>query len=79
MAECIIPIKSATLAKKAQRALWNVGIRSEFVSVDPSVTRRGCSFGLSLACRDSTRGAEVLEKRNITHGDIIGGYGGDIS
>lgn len=79
MSECIIPMKSPTAAKRAQRALSAAGIRAQLVSIDPTLTRRGCAFGLSLACRESGQGAELLDRRGITHGEIIGGYGSGIS
>ncbi len=79
MSECIIPMKSPTAAKRAQRALSASGIKTQLVSIDPTLTRRGCAFGLSLACRESSRGTEVLDRRGITHGEVIGGYGSGIS
>lgn len=74
MKECIIPMKSPTIAKKAERALAGLKITANVVSVDPSVTKHGCGYGLSLYCCDAERAKDILRYRNIPYGDLIGGH-----
>ena len=72
MTDCIIAMKSRTLAEKAKRSAANENIRASIVSIDPSVTRRGCSVGLLLPCGDVGRMKWILDRRQIDYGDIIG-------
>lgn len=75
MADCVIGMKSPTAAEKARRIAASEKIRAEVVSVDPSVTKRGCSLGLRLSCADAERLTEILDRRNISYGDVIGRSG----
>ena len=74
MTECIIPLKTPTLAKKAERALTSAGIIATVVSVDPSITKHGCGYGLSVFCRDAQLAKALLDRRHISYGELIGGY-----
>jgi hypothetical protein len=74
MSNCIIAMQSATMAKKAERALNAVRIPCNTVSIDPSVTKRGCGYGVSMGCSFLSEAVRVLERKNITHGEVIGGY-----
>lgn len=73
MSACIITMKSRTAAERGRRALPGVG--AEIVSLDPGMTRYGCSFGLKLACRDAARLKAALDKQGIPYGEVIGGTG----
>lgn len=72
MPDCIIAMKTRTAAEKARRAAAFERIQAEVVSVDPSVTRHGCSVGLRLNCADVDELTELLDKKNIVYGDVIG-------
>lgn len=72
MADCVIAMKSQTTAEKARRAAASERIHAEVVSIDPSVTKRGCSVGLRLNCGDAERLTTILERKNIAYGDMIG-------
>jgi tRNA threonylcarbamoyladenosine modification (KEOPS) complex Pcc1 subunit len=73
MAECVISVKSNTVAERVRRLAAAERIRSEIVSVAPKLTKRGCSVGLRLPCEDVAALKRILEKRKITYGDIFGG------
>lgn len=73
MSECIIPIKSPTLSKKAQRILAHDGISAELIGIDPSITKRGCAYALSIECGAAARASDILKRRGITFGEVIGG------
>ncbi len=72
MAECIIAMKSQTSAERARRAAAFERIYADVVSIDPSVTRRGCSLGIRLPCSEVDRMKMIMEKKNIPYGDVIG-------
>lgn len=72
MSECIITMKSVTYAEKAKRAARSGGIKGEIVSLDPSVTARGCAYGFSLACRDVWELLTLLEQKKIPYGEVLG-------
>lgn len=72
MSNCIIAMKSVTLAKKAERTLGSNGIRTEVVSIEPSLTKRGCGYGLNLSCRDTEKALELMRRKHITYGETLG-------
>ncbi len=72
MADCVIGMRSQFLAEKARRAAAFEKIGAEVVSIDPSVTKRGCSLGLRINCEDTDRLIRTLERKKIAYGDIIG-------
>ncbi|MBE6626946.1 MAG: DUF3343 domain-containing protein [Ruminococcaceae bacterium] len=72
MAECIIAMKSQTSAERARRAAVFERIYADVVSIDPSVTRHGCSLGIRLPCSEVERMKIVMDKKNIPYGDVIG-------
>lgn len=73
MADCIIPMNSQTTAERARRAANQERIPIEIVSVDPSVTKRGCAFGIRLNCDDTARMMRLMDQKKISYGDVIGG------
>ncbi|MBE6599160.1 MAG: DUF3343 domain-containing protein [Ruminococcaceae bacterium] len=72
MADCIITMKSMTLAEKAKRAASAVGISARIVNIDPAVTKRGCAYGLTLSCGEAERLRGVLERKHIPYGELMG-------
>ena len=73
MKDCILTMKSQTNAERARRAAASIRVDAQVVSVDPNVTRLGCSYGLRLSCASVERVKSVLIKRGIPFGDVIGG------
>jgi len=72
MSDCILAMKTHTDAERARRIAVSENIQAEIVNIDPSVTRRGCSVGVRLPCSKSGRLVELLERRRIPYGDLIG-------
>ncbi|MBR6917457.1 MAG: DUF3343 domain-containing protein [Clostridia bacterium] len=70
---CIISFKTVTAAQNARSVLRSAGIASSVVSVDPNLTKRGCSFGLSLSSYDKNAAKTALDKKGISYGDMLGG------
>ncbi len=69
---CIISIKNLTTAQKAKRTLSKDGIFSSVVNVDPSLTQKGCSYGLTFNCADFMRIRRILNAQGIEYGEILG-------
>ena len=72
MGECVIPMRSRTEAEKGRRVAGGYRILTTVVSVDPTLTKHGCSVGLRVSCTNVHMLADVLDKNGIPHGDIIG-------
>lgn len=72
MSRCISSLKSMTHAQKARRSLSSEGIDVEIVSLDKNLTRNGCAYGISYDCRYSKQVAEILGRRGLGYGDVLG-------
>ncbi len=62
-----------THAQMAKNALASRGIFSNIVSVDPHLTKRGCSWGISFDSRDKQKAVNLLRQRGIEFGEALGG------
>lgn len=69
---CIATVKSTTAAQIAQRALLKEGISVEIVSVDPAITKRGCTVGIAFPCADVTKVEKIMRRSGIAVGGFIG-------
>lgn len=70
---CIVTMKSMTLALRAKNALYTKGILTDVQNLDPSVTARGCAYGLSFQCADKDKIQRYLDSKGIPYGEWIGG------
>ncbi len=52
MKPCTASFGSLTYAIKAQKELAKVGVDAKIVKLDASLSRRGCSYGVSFSCAD---------------------------
>ena len=75
MSECMITMKSVTYAEKAKKAARSAGIMGKIVSIDPSITKRGCAYGISLPCGDVSGMIALLERKKIPYGEVFGERG----
>lgn len=75
---CVFTMKTMTLCEKTKRLLASFGIYGRVTSVDPSVTRLGCSFGVSVKCSQREEVKRILREAGIPYGDVIG-VGGAVS
>ena len=73
MSSCILTMRTRTAAERGRRSLPGAG--AEIVSLDPGVTRFGCSFGLKLPCKDVARLKASMDRQGIPYGEVIGGAG----
>lgn len=73
---CIATVRNLTGAIKIRDALIRNGINAEIVSVDASLTRRGCAYGVSFSCAVQSQVKHILSSKRIEYGEIMGGtYG----
>ncbi len=69
---CISAKRSMTHAVKARRVLSSAGIPCEIVSLESSVTKRGCAYGVSFPCGMTDAVQKILQKYGLDYGEIIG-------
>lgn len=70
---CIVTMKSMTQALRAKNTLTAKGIATDVQNLDPSVTARGCAYGLSFPCAEMDAIKRILEGKGIPYGEWIGG------
>lgn len=71
--DCIIAMRSQTYAAKGGRLLQKNGIPYTIVSIDPSLTRHGCAYGLQIPHARCADAQAVLDRHKLSYGDILGG------
>lgn len=69
---CIASMKTMTAALKAKRALFSAGIPSEVVSLDRSLTKNGCAYGISYPCAVGRDVERILNINRIDYGALLG-------
>lgn len=72
MTDCILAMKTQTAAERARRIAVMEKIPVEVVSIDPYITRRGCSIGIRLPCSSVLSFQKMLDRKKIPYGDVIG-------
>lgn len=68
---CVASLKSMTIAIKAQRALNEKLINSEIINLEPSMTRKGCAYGIKFSCMDLNLVENALKSKRIKYTEII--------
>lgn len=69
---CIASMKTQTAALRGRKALEKYGIASTIVSLDASLTKNGCAYGLSFSCYEAGDAERILRDRGIGYGEIMG-------
>jgi len=69
---CIATVRNMTGAMKIRDALVRGGISAEIVSVDASLTRRGCAYGVSFPCEKEAQVKRILNSKRAEYGEILG-------
>ncbi len=62
-----------TNAQRARSVLSSAGIYSRVISIDPNLTKKGCSWGISFDSAAKQRALSVLRSKNIYFGEVVGG------
>ena len=69
---CLISFKTMTSSMQAVSVLKTAGISAYVVSIDPNLTKHGCSYGIEIPNTDAGRAVSVLNKKNIKYGEVFG-------
>ncbi len=72
---CIAAINSMTYAVKAQKVLRAKNIAADIIKIDPTLTKRGCAWGVQFECFRTDDVLRFLDSRNIPYGEILGAWG----
>ncbi|MBQ7293477.1 MAG: DUF3343 domain-containing protein [Clostridia bacterium] len=75
---CTAAIGSLTATMKAHSALSTSGIGTKIVKLDPSMTKRGCAYGIEYSCSDHKAVRSALNEAKISVTSYIKGGGGEI-
>ena len=78
MKSCTAAIGSLTLAMKAQSVLSDKGLESKIVKLDPSMTRRGCAYGIEYPCEIHNAVRSAFNTANISVSSYLKGGGGEM-
>jgi hypothetical protein len=70
---CVLTMKSMTNALRAKGVLQSRGIIADVMHLDPSVTARGCAYGIAFACSETDGLRRILDDKGIEYGEWIGG------
>ena len=68
---CIASMRSMTYAMKAKHALTDQGIPCEITSLDPSMTARGCAYGVKFNCVYESAVKNTLTKSGISYSQML--------
>lgn len=68
---CILSTPSLTYALRACDLLLGYGIVARAVSVDPSLTKKGCSHGIELECHNKSAAKKLLLDKSIPVSELI--------
>lgn len=78
MKSCTAAIGSLTLAMKAHSVLTASGLNGRIVKLDPSMTRRGCAYGIEYSCEDHKAVRSAFNTAKISVSSYIKGGGGEM-
>ena len=71
MKTCIATIPSLNICIRAQRALADNGLYCRIVSIDPRLTRRGCTYGIEFSCAEEREIKAALRRAGIGFSQIL--------
>lgn len=75
---CTAAIGSLTVAMKAHSVLKDAGLESKIVKLDPSMTRRGCAYGIEYPCENHKAVRSAFNAAKISVSSYIKGGGGEM-
>lgn len=68
---CIAALKSMTHAIKAKKALEDNYIGAEIVKLEPTMTKKGCAYGVSFNCINFDPAIDAFKKWSVKYTEII--------
>ena len=68
---CTVSLKSMTHAIKAKKALEEYFIDSEIVKLDPTMTKKGCAYGVKFNCVNLDSANNAFKRFSIRYTELI--------
>ena len=68
---CFASLKSMTYAIKAKKALSQNNINSEIIKLDPSLSKKGCLYGIKFDCTNYYAVESILNSNNVKYSQIL--------
>ena len=68
---CIIALRSMTYAIKAKNTLQDSYIDCEIVKLEPSMTKKGCAYGVSFNCVNTNNVINAMKKSSINYTELL--------
>ncbi len=78
MKPCTAAIGSLTIAMKALSVLEQADLSARIVKLDPSMTRKGCAYGIEYSCENHKAVRSAFNAANISASSYIKGGGGEM-
>lgn len=78
MDKCTAAIGSLTIALKAHSALDLAGLDNKVVKLEPSMTKKGCAYGIEFFCDDYKRVRSTFSANKISASTYLKGTGGTL-
>ncbi|MBR6559337.1 MAG: DUF3343 domain-containing protein [Clostridia bacterium] len=71
MKRCVVAVSSVTDAIRIERLLDNNSIKTELQKLDPSLTEKGCTYGIEIPCSRTTTTNKVLQHTDINYKILV--------
>ena len=71
MKKCIIAISSVNHAIRAEKILNAKNVKSRIVKLQPEKTKKGCAYGIELACREVQYAVSFLGAAGVPYSEIV--------
>ena len=68
---CVLPFVSMTTVQRGSTVLNNINIPHQIVGIDAALTRRGCAYGIELACIHTEQAERALKRARVRYGDLL--------
>lgn len=78
MNKCTAAIGSLTITMKAHSALNDAKLDNRIVKLEPSITKKGCAYGIEFFCDDYKRVRSAFSTNKISASTYIKGTGGSL-
>lgn len=64
---CIFRFPSVTYAQRASKALSEKSILHSIIELDPTVSRKGCSYGVEIPCYEYRNVNKILLRLHVRY------------
>ncbi len=78
MDKCTAAMGSLTIALKANSVLNGAGLNNKVVKLEPSMTKKGCAYGIEFFCDDYKRVRSAFSANKISASTYLKGTGGTL-